>query len=95
VAVAELACRARVRLAGSAGVQASTTTMWFSSASPAITQGSVRSGIGVVLRACPGKEQREEETIDDNLLLCRRSTPSSDELWSWFCVGFKVEWLRE
>jgi hypothetical protein len=67
---------ARVRLAGSAGVQASTATMWFSSASPAITQGSVRSGIGVVLRACPGKEQRGEEMIDGNLLLCRQSTPA-------------------
>jgi hypothetical protein len=65
---------ARVHLAGSAGVQASTALMWFSSASPAITQGSMRSGIGVVLRACPGKEQRGEETIDGNLLLCHRST---------------------
>jgi hypothetical protein len=69
-----LHAKAGVRLAGSAGVQASTVTMRFSSASPAFTQGSVRSGIGVVLRACPGKEQRGEEMIDGNLLLCHRST---------------------
>jgi hypothetical protein len=50
--------------------------MRFSSASHAFTQGSVRSGIVVVLRACPGKEQRGEETIDGNLLLYHRSTPA-------------------
>jgi hypothetical protein len=86
---------ARVWFAGPAGVQRSMATASFSSASPANTQGSVRSG------HCGGALSIQRRSREKTRSGRRQPPPlpsiyrSSDELRWWLDVGFEVVWLGE